>query len=68
MLHLKSNPKLRAKVTSFKIWKQNKTADGNPQFRLGWKHGLYQYGEINRFDSIHQEWLTEKEARECNLI
>lgn len=67
-LHLKNNPKLRVKVTSLKIWKKNTGFDGNPQFRIGWKNGLYKYGDIVHFCSLHQEWLTEKEARECNLI
>jgi hypothetical protein len=59
----KDQTKMRAKITSIKIWKKQKTEEviQIPRFRIGLKHGLYVFGEITSFHELHTQWLSEFE-------
>ena len=55
------------KITSIKIWR-SKHINNIPAFKIGLKHGLYNYASISSFDQLHTAWLTEREMILCNFL
>jgi hypothetical protein len=53
----------RVKITSIHIWKKQKCPFEKDisRFRIGWKYGLYVFGEICSFQILHTNWLSNFE-------